>query len=75
VGIDDFVLYDLRQQDSKSPEHMMRQLIGDVQDMAKLGDAETTIVPGSLEAKFKEGAATLFQRPVRRRGTMPPPAL
>jgi Flp pilus assembly protein TadG len=62
VGIDDFVLYDLRQQDSKSPEHMMRQLIGDVQDMAKLGDAETTIVPGSLEAKFKEGAATLFQR-------------
>lgn len=65
-GKDDFVLFDLRNNTSKSGSHFMSQLIGD--DLAKalssIGDYETTLnsAAGSQEGFLSNAFANIFQR-------------
>ncbi len=63
-GLDDFVLFDLRDQPSKSGAKMLSQLIGDDQETASIGDYETTL-NSSLNSegkKLTDGLDTLMDR-------------
>ncbi len=61
-GIDDAVLFDLRDTNAKSGAHMQDQLTGDEVETSKIGDYETTLnaAQSSEKKKLKDGLDTLF---------------
>lgn len=61
---DDFVLFDLRDQPSKSGAKMLNQLIGTDQEVAAIGDFETTLNASlaSEGPKLMEGIDILIER-------------
>lgn len=63
-GLDDFVLFDLRDQPSKSGAHMLRQLIDESHEKASIGDLETTLNASlsSERKKLTDGLDILMNR-------------
>jgi Flp pilus assembly protein TadG len=63
-GLDDMVLFDLRNTNAKSGAHMQDQLTGDEVEYSSLGDYETTLnaAQASEKKKLKDGLDTLFER-------------
>jgi hypothetical protein len=63
-GLDDMVLFDLRDTNAKSGAHMQDQLTGDEVQTSALGDYETTLnaAQPSERKKLEDGLQTLFDR-------------
>ena len=63
-GLDDAVLFDLRDTNAKSGAHMQDQLTGDETEISSIGDSETTLNAASVSQrkKLKDGLDILFDR-------------
>lgn len=63
-GLNDMVLFDLRDNNAKSGAHMQDQLTGDEAETSSIGDYETTLnaAQASEKKKLKDGLQTLFDQ-------------
>ncbi len=61
---DDFLVFDLNPNNSKSPAQMRAQLIGEEGQSVKVGEVETSLNAGqsAMLPKFEDALATIFQR-------------